>query len=397
MSSELSSLYVFAPVSGRSELAGRLDWRPDAGTFTYAPAWLESQQAYALDPRNLPRAPGPQTALGRPEVHGVFLDAGPDAWGRRLIERERGVAALDNPLEMLRLTNGCGTGALMFSQSRTRPSPIRRVMALATLEELEATSQAIAAGERVEQSALKLIFEHGSSLGGARPKASVVREDGEWIAKFSQPDDPLDIPQLEWACLRLARLAGISVPDHELVHLNGRSALLVCRFDRNAEGAIHYLSLHSLLAMQRVGPADVIAPGGIYSYSGAATLYRRAGVPDPGRRFFERMMFNVLIGNTDDHARNHGLLYRNGLWDMAPAFDLVAYGASRHSLGIGRAGREASIANALDAADCFDLGSADGERILGRLQAVVSQAPAILAEAGMRGGDIDMALARMRH
>jgi len=241
----------------------------------------------------------------------------------------------------------------------------------------------VAAGE---QSALKLNFEHGSSLGGARPKASVVRENGEWIAKFSQPDDPLDIPRLEWACLRMARLAGINVPDHELVNLNGRSALLVCRFDRSAEGAIHYLSLHSLLAMQRVGPADVVAPGGIYSYSGAATLYRRAGVPDPGRRFFERMMFNVLIGNTDDHARNHGLLYRNGLWDMAPAFDLVAYGASRHSLGIGRAGREASIANALDAADCFDLDGAEGERILGRLQAVVSQAPAVLAEAGMRGG-----------
>jgi len=126
-----------------------------------------------LDPRNLLRASGPQTSLGRPAVHGVFLDAGPDAWGRRLNERERGTAALDNPLEMLRLTNGCGTGALMFSQSRTRPSPVRRVMAFATLEELEATSQAIAAGERVEQSALKLIFEHGSSLGSARPKASV--------------------------------------------------------------------------------------------------------------------------------------------------------------------------------------------------------------------------------
>lgn len=396
MSSEINTLYVFAPLSGQTALVGKLTGGANGVSFTYAPTWnAGTPGAYPLDPLNLPLVDGPQLSTSKEIVHGVFLDAGPDSWGKRLIERERGRQAVENPLEMLRLTNGTGTGALTFSQSRTRAPAARRVTAIATLAALEDASRDVAEGRKIEDQALHLVFEHGSSLGGARPKAAVLRDDGEWIAKFGQADDAIDIPRLEWSCLALARLAGISVPDHELIQLNGRAALLVSRFDRTSSQSIHYLSLHSLMARHRVSAADAIAPTGDYTYAAAAALYRRIGVEDAGARMFERMLFNVRIGNTDDHARNHGLLYQGGKWDLAPAFDLVAYGGTEHSLGIGRQGRAATIENAMSAAEAFLITAERAREVAARIDAAMAEAPRLLRMSGMHTGDIDAALRRM--
>jgi len=397
MTSELDTLYVFAPLKGEYALAGRLRWAEGRGRFEYSRDWLAHPDAWPLDPRNLELRDGPFDTAFNGGVHGVFADAGPDAWGRLLIEHERGSAATANPLEVLRLANGSGTGALLFSQSRTRPAPPRAITATTTLAELEAASRAIAAGKRVSQDALQLVFEHGSSLGGARPKALVIDKGEEWIAKFSRPDDFVDIPRLEWACLHLARECGIDVPEHRLAEANGRAVLLVQRFDRSAGERLHYLSLHALLALERMSPADVVAPTGLVSYFGAASLYRRIGVPDAGRRMFERMLFNVLIGNTDDHARNHGLLFRDGNWDLSPAFDLVAEGKRVHAIGLGSRGREATLENALGALPSYGLDEGMARQSLERMQEALRHAPRLLAESGLGEGDIDLALGRMLH
>lgn len=137
--------------------------------------------------------------------------------------------------------------------------------------------------------------------------------------------------------------------------------------------------------------------GGLVSYFGAASLYRRIGVPDAGQRMFERMLFNVLIGNTDDHARNHGLLFRDGSWDLSPAFDLVAEGKPVHAIGIGGKGRESSLENALSALPSYVVEEAVGRQVLERMQEALRQAPRILAESGLAEGDIDLALGRMLH
>lgn len=396
MTSELDTLYVFAPRQGEHALAGRLRWREGRGRFEYSRDWLAHPDAWPLDPRNLELRDGPFDTTLNGGIHGVFADAGPDAWGRLLIEHERGPSVAANPLEILRLANGAGTGALLFSQSRTRPAPVRAVAAETSLAELEAASTAIAAGRRVSQEALQLAFEHGSSLGGARPKVLVADGGKEWIAKFGRAGDPLDIPRLEWACLRLARECGIDVPEHRLAEANGRAVLLVQRFDRNAGERLHYLSLHALLSVERMSPADVVAPTGLVSYFGAASLYRRIGVPDAGRRMFERMLFNVLIGNTDDHARNHGLLLHAGSWDMSPAFDLVAEGKPVHAIGIGLKGRESSLENAFSALASYDLDEDVARRSLESMQEVLHRAPRILAKSGLAEGDADLALDRMR-
>src|SRR5690606_32152368 len=140
-------------------------------------------------------------------------------------------------------------------------------------------------------------------------KALVADGGKEWIAKFGRPGDPLDIPRQEWACLRLARARGIHVPEHRLNEANGRAVLLVERLDRKAGEGLHYMSQDARLSVERMSPADVVAPTGLMSYFGAASMYRRIGVHDAGRRMFERMLFNVQLGNTDDHARKHGLLF----------------------------------------------------------------------------------------
>lgn len=392
----MSRLYVFAPVGGSPRLAGRITWGGGRGSFLYSPDWLSDPGAYPLDPRNLPLRTGPMDTSLNGGIHGVLADAGPDDWGRKLIEHERGAAAASDPLEILRLSNGSGTGALLFSQSRERPAPPRTVAAHTTLPELESAARALSAGGRIDNRALQLMFEHGSSLGGARPKALVDLEGEQWIAKFGRDNDSLDVPRLEWACLRLARDAGIDVAEHRLEVVNGRAVLLVKRFDREQGKHIHYLSLHALFSLERVGPADVVAPEGIYSYFGAGSLYRQIGVPDAGARMFDRMLFNVLIGNTDDHTRNHGLLLRDGHWDMTPAFDLVAIGGSRHALGLGTNGRLASLDNALSALPSFGLTEDQAWARLERIQSAIRQAPARLEEAGMRAGDNELALARIQ-
>lgn len=391
----MSRLYVFAPIAGTPTLAGRIDWSDQRGAFRYSPDWLARSDSYPLDPRNLPLREGPVETTLNHGVHGVLADAGPDDWGRKLIEHERGPAAAHDPLEVLRLTNGSGTGALLFSQSRERPAPPRAVTAHVQLAELEQAARTIAAGGRVSQRALQLVYEHGSSLGGARPKALVESDGCQWIAKFARDNDALDVPRLEWACLSLAREAGITVPDHRLEDVNGRAVLLVKRFDRIDEERVHYLSLHALLSVERMSAADVTAPHGMVSYFGAAALYRQIGVPNVGPRLFQRMIFNLLSGNTDDHARNHGLLFHAGQWDMTPAFDLVAIGGEKHALGLGLEGRVASIENALSTVDAFGLTADRAVQIVDQMRSVFSAAESRLRDAGMAPAERDLALRRM--
>ena len=391
-----SRLYVFAPqADGTHVLAGRMDWADGAGEFRYAPDWLAAQDSYALDPRNLPLQEGPLLATVNGGVHGVFADAGPDAWGSKLLELQRGHVPT-SPLDVLRVTNGCGTGALLFSQSRERPAPTRQLLPMTTLPEIEAAARSVASGETVADPVFHLLLEGGSSLGGARPKANVQWNDAAWIAKFSKPDDALDLPRLEWACLRLARDAGITVPDHQLQEVNGRAVLLVRRFDREGARALHYLSLHALLSMGRMSAADFVAPQGLCTYGGLSSLCRHIGVEGAGRTLLQRLVFNLAIGNTDDHLRNHGLLFDGGSWRFAPAFDLVALGGPVHAIGLGEAGRQATLENALSDLPRFGVSMPDAQEMVAQVAQSMADAPARLREAGLSDAHVEMAMRRMK-
>lgn len=356
---------------------------------------MKAGDAYALDPRNLPLKDGPFTTTVNQGVHGVLADAGPDAWGRRLLELHRGHVP-GTPLELLRVAHGAGTGALLFSQHRDRPDPARALAPLRSLAGLERAARDIAAGMPVSDEIFERIFASGTPLGGVRPKASIELEGAPWIAKFARADDAVDMPRMEWACLSLARMSGLEFPDHRLVEVNGRAVLLVKRFDRAGTGPIHYLSLHVLLSGDRLGPADVTAPEGICTYGGMAALCRQIGVVEAGREMFRRLAVNLAIGNTDDHLRNHGLLHDEAGWRFAPAFDLTALGNNAQAIGVGTRGRLASRENAVSDRPRFGLPLDDAQAIFNQVDAAMGNAEPLLHEARLPPAQIGQVMNRMR-
>lgn len=307
-----------------------------------------------------------------------------------LLEKRRG--ALPTPLEALRLTSGAGAGALRFSQSRTRPAPPRSVVAHATLAELEQAARDLDAGITIAASDLDEVFHAGSGLGGARPKVLVKDGADDWIAKFGRTADNMDVPTLESACLTLAAKAGIEVPEHRLVMLNGRSALLVRRFDRVDGHPLHYMSLHAMLSLERLSLNATIPPGPL-TYSSLGATCRQLGVPNALSTLFRRMLFNVFIGNTDDHLRNHGLLF-DGAWRYAPAFDLVSIGGESMAIGIGLHGRARTLENALSAADRFGLSNEKASGVLAEVSEVVAGIGDLLHGLGMPAGDVAVVTSR---
>ena len=390
----VSKLNVFAPTSSGHHLAGRINWENRKGSFCYAKEWLELEDGYALDPRNLPLESTPFVTTVNGGIHGVFADAGPDAWGKRLFEMEFGRKPASG-LELLRESNGGGSGSLLFSESCELPVKIDATAPISQLPELEHAAYQIGSGLLVDRDHLGRLFVAAKSIGGAKPKANILVDGEIWIAKFCSPSDAIELPRLEWACLALARSAGIDVPDHELIEANGRATLLVRRFDRADIRPLHYLSLHALLSLERLSSIDLIAPNGLCTYGGLAEICRQCGVIDAGIRLFQKMAFNVLIGNTDDHLRNHGLLRRPGGWQLSPAFDLTAIGGPNQAIGVGINGRDSTHDNALSDLYRFGLSLKEAESIFESCMLALADAPAYLDRAGLDPKLIEQVLDRM--
>ena len=399
---ETSQLYVFAPLldapgneGGRLQsqpvVCGRIDWAAGAGSFRYAPDWLESRLSYPLDPANLPLTDKPSHHQVNKGVPGVLADTGPDTWGARLIERHRGV--LESPLERLRLTNGTGTGCLLYSSHRQRPNPPRSVLTRLSLSELEDAAQKFDAGQSLDDEKLQELMAAGSGLGGARPKALVEEGGREYLAKFGKQTDTLDVQLLEHACLTLASHAGLTTVGHRLIRGAERHVLLVERFDRDGDRKLHYMSLHALLSAMTTGPSAV-EPGGDMTYASLAARCRSIGVRDAQVDLYRRMVFNALIGNTDDHLRNHGLIF-DGQWRLAPAFDLVSTGGNKLALGAGPEGRERTMRNILLAAGQFDIKQDHARQIVDEIGAAAGQLPDLLDKLGMPAGEIGQVIKRM--
>ncbi|MGM0634207.1 MAG: type II toxin-antitoxin system HipA family toxin [Pseudomonadota bacterium] len=363
----VTTAYVFgASPASKPTLAGELELRAGGGQFRYAPQWLEQEWAYPLDPVNLPLSPRVFTTRARIGVFGVFSDAGPDDWGTRVMLHGHSQLPA-NELERLLATNGHGAGALHFSLSRTRPKHTS-APSFAVLEELEQAAHHLASNEPVSEQALQILLP-GSSMGGARPKVTLRDENGaEYIAKFSVSGDVLDIPRVEHATLQLAAKCGIDVVNSQVHALADRSVLLVRRFDRDPDNPVHFISAHSLFHQDRIRPR----PDALHDPCGYPALARilriHADSMAQCHELYRRMVFNILIGNTDDHAKNHAMLYhlRQTHWSLSPAYDLlpIISGASEHALGIGTSGRQGTLDNARSACNAFGLNQIAAEEII---------------------------------
>jgi len=295
--------------------------------FEYDEGWLSDSDRFSLEPA-LPLTRGPFAPPAGAAIFGALGDSAPDTWGRRLMQRaERRLAARENrPVRtllesdyLLGVADVTRLGALRFRRpgQESFQAPIRAgVPALIELGRLLQITERFLRDEETDAD-LELIFAPGSSLGGARPKASVVDQHGRLaIAKFPKETDDYSIETWEEIALRLAARAGIATPEHELIEVAGKPVMLSRRFDRDGEIRIPFLS-----AMAMMGGKD--GERGSYPEMVDALTQHGAQAKQDTHALYRRVVFNVLISNVDDHLRNHGFLWLGKAgWSLSPAYDL---------------------------------------------------------------------------
>ncbi len=324
-------LFVYVDLNGATELVGHL-WSHlrqgrESVSFEYADSWLRHPDRFALEPALTLGTGLHHTAPGR-AIFGAIGDSAPDRWGRALIQREQrrqaraeghAPRALGEADYLLGVSDFARQGALRLAMEEGGPflaaDGKARVPPLVRLRALMDAAIRITADEETDDD-LRLLLAPGSSLGGARPKASLIDPNGNLlIAKFPHHDDQFRVSAWEALALKLAAKAGIPTPRSKLEAIGGKSVLILQRFDRNRERRIPFLSAMSIL-----GAAD----GDPHSYLEIADAIRQYGAraEEDCAQLWRRIVFNILISNTDDHLRNHAFLYEAGGWRLAPAYDL---------------------------------------------------------------------------
>jgi serine/threonine-protein kinase HipA len=295
--------------------------------FEYGPEWLADPDRFSIEPALALTRGGFAPPAGR-AIFGSIGDSAPDTWGRRLMQRAerrlaeregRAVRTLAESAYLLGVADETRLGALRFrwAGEDVFQAPLRAgVPAVIELGRLLAVTERILRDEETDED-LQLIFAPGSSLGGARPKASVIDQHGRLsIAKFPKETDDYSMETWEEIALRLARRAGIATPSHELLQVGGKAVLLSRRFDRAGTIRIPFLS-----AMAMTGSKD--GERGSYPEIVDALTRHGAQAKTDAQALYRRVAFNVLISNVDDHLRNHGFLWLGKAgWSLSPVYDL---------------------------------------------------------------------------
>jgi serine/threonine-protein kinase HipA len=325
-------VFVYVDLAGVPHLVGRLWARvrknKEGATFEYNKAWLEHPNRFSLEPA-LKLGPGPFHTGADTLIFGAIGDSTPDRWGRALMrrmerrraEREGQAPRTLHEMDYLLLVDDeARAGALRFSETEGGPflrqEEAKRIPPLLELPKLLSAAEHVIE-EKDTAEDLLLLFAPGSSLGGARPKASVKDKDGHLaIAKFPRKDDEINTVAWEAVALSLAHKAGIPVPAARVETIAEKSVLLLRRFDRDEKGRIPFLS-----AMSMLGAKD----NETHSYLEIVDALRQHGAAPNAdmEALWRRIVFNILISNTDDHLRNHGFLYEGSDgWRLSPAYDL---------------------------------------------------------------------------
>jgi serine/threonine-protein kinase HipA len=351
-------------------------------SLRYAETWIKhgfplSEDLPLIDIEHFPRE--------KDTGAGAVDDARPDRWGERVIR------LLDRParlslLEFLYYAGDDRFGALGVSTSRATYLP-REIGPLPKLIDVDAVHEVVRrvlAREPVDERQKRLIAP-GVSMGGARPKALFQLGGEEWVIKFAEEDRPAE-PLIEHAAMTLAAKAGITVAETESIPFKNGVAVAIRRFDRAAGERLHVLSANVALK----------AAGVELSYPNLALLLRRRSPPDVNRaqmhELFRRLVFNILIDNTDDHEKNHVLLATvNQQYVLAPAFDVLPIGQSLgyQALVVGEQGAESSIENALTAAAQYWLTQQDALAEARRVAEVVNGWRAHFAAQGLSAAVLD--------
>ena len=383
--SDILYAWIYPPYEMVPVLCGRLTLlRGRVCVFNYEDAWLAHPQRFALSP-DLPLQPGEMQPPRGFDIHPIFEDAGPDAWGRNVINKVFNPQRR-SPLEYLELAGEDRVGALGFSRSpEAYRQPDEQAFHEADLKLLNEAASALAYNMPIDDE-IRRLLRPGSSAGGARPKAIITYQDESWIAKFGLADDPVDMCAVEHATLRLAARCGIRVPESRLLRVGTKSVMLVKRFDRENGGRLHIASLKTLLNAEGVPPSEL-------AYADIADMMRRqcSGFEEAIPEMYRRMIFNVCIENTDDHEKNHAFLFRDGYWQLTPAFDMQPQltGLNYHQLRVGKLGHSPSIENLLSEHARFMLRRHDAESMIEDVFAGVRGWKEVFAKEGVLAQDIE--------
>ena len=393
------TIEIHIDYGGESRLVGRCRYvtkvRNQTSVFEYADEWLSYSEAFALDPANLPLSPNPvYSSSEKSALPGAMRDTASDRWGRQLIRRafrksgeKRFISEIDYLLGMNGRTR---IGALRYKREGEndfdhdiggyRVPPLIRLSAL-----LNAADAVHSNTETADD--LKLLLNEGSPLGGARPKSAVIDNDGQIaIAKFPKPDDDRSIPHGEILALTLAQRAGLNAAFGQLLTVADRSVALIKCFDRVGEHHFPFLSAMSILGLKN---------GETATYTEIAECIRMySSVPiEDLHELWRRIIFSVLIGNLDDHLRNHGFLYDgDGKWRLSPAYDLnpvpLEEKARELTTWISEEGPEASVDLSRRAAPYFALKDDQAEQIISEVSQATASWREVARNLGMSAADI---------
>lgn len=403
--------HVYVDIDATSHLAGRLWARARGGkesaSFEYDKSWLENPLKFSLEPA-LQLGPGPYHTADDIPMFGAIGDSAPDRWGRALMrrmERRRADRAKQTPRALFELDylllvdDQMRAGALRFKTEEGGPflreSAADRVPLLVELPKLLAAAERVIDEDETEED-LRLLVAPGSSLGGARPKASVREKDGRLaIAKFPRKDDDISTVLWESVALQLAAKAGIDVADGRVEKVAKKPVLIVDRFDRAGAGRIPFLSAMSMLAAK---------DNETRSYLELADALRRYGAApkEDLEALWRRIVFNILISNTDDHLRNHGFLYAGADgWRLSPAYDLNPVPTDVRprvlTTAINEADGTASLELALSVAAYFDIDDDKARKIAKEVGQPVTRWRAAAAKAGIRDAEIERMASAFEH
>lgn len=318
-------VWIWLPNATEPVVAGRLDLVKGIHEFTYGRSYLNNPDAIPIYLPELPMEKGIITPAAPMTIAGCLRDGSPDFWGRRVIinrlsgakGKEVDVDALDEMNFMLQ-SGSDRIGALDFQLSAVEYVP--RQQGEVTLDMLMDAATYVEKGTPLPQE-LDEALRHGTSIGGARPKAQILDGNTKYIAKFSASNDQHSVVKGEYIAMKIAKAAGLDVAPVELRRVSGKDVILIERFDR-VDGAGGEMRRAMVSGLTILGLAEHEARYASYPLLATQLRKRSKTAAKDVKELFRRMCFNILVGNTDDHARNHAAFWDGTYINLTPAYDI---------------------------------------------------------------------------
>lgn len=373
MNSDTEGAFVWVWLPGHSDpvVAGRIEKSGQRLVFNYGQSYLRRKEAISLYEPELPLRAGKLPLPPRMNMPGCIRDASPDAWGRRVIinqvtgrkRTEIDLTELDE-LSYLMKSGSDRIGALDFQQSATEYTA--RNHQAASLVTLQQATELVDLGKPVPKE-LDQALNHGSSIGGARPKASIESDGRKFIAKFSGSTDTYSVVKAEYIAMKLAKLVGINVAHVRLTRSLGKDVLLVERFDRAFEKE-SWARKMVVSGLTILGLPEEEARYAGYEDLAEAIRHRFTHPKETLHELFKRIVFNIMVGNTDDHARNHAAFWNGSQLTLTPAYDICPQnrtgGEASQAMNIHENNKLSQLGNCLAARSAFQLSSEQAKAII---------------------------------